>query len=151
MLLTFGFILILEEAVKAIWGLDYKELNAPAIFAAPTNLFGATVSTYRLFIIGFGAVAAAILFVALEKTRIGVVVRAASSDPEMVRGLGIDVGLVRTGVFAFGTGVPVTLKRYGDMNHGFISWVGLIDRSGEALDAGCAWLRRVLDPVGALP
>lgn len=39
-------------------------------------------------------------------------------------------------------GVPVELRRYSDMNHGFISWVGLIDRSGEALDAACGWLRR---------
>ena len=105
MLLTFGIILILEEAVRAIWGLDYKEVGAPAILAAPTHLLGATVSTYRLFIIGFGAAAATLLFVVLDKTRVGVVVRAASSDPEMVRGLGIDVNRVRTGVFAFGTGL----------------------------------------------
>ena len=85
MLLTFGIILILEEAVRAIWGLDYKEVGAPAILAAPTHLLGATVSTYRLFIIGFGAAAATLLFVVLDKTRVGVVVRAASSDPEMVR------------------------------------------------------------------
>lgn len=103
MLLTFGVILVLEEAVRAIWGLDYKEVGAPASLAAPTQLFGATVSTYRLFLVGFGAAAAALLFLALEKTRIGVIVRAASSDPEMVRGLGIDVDRVRTFVFAFGT------------------------------------------------
>lgn len=105
MLLTFGVILILEETVRAIWGLDYKEVGAPPSLAAPTRILGATVSTYRLFIIGFGATAALLLFAALEKTRIGVVVRAASSDPEMVRGLGINVDRVRTGVFAFGTGL----------------------------------------------
>jgi len=105
MLLTFGFILILDEAVRAIWGLDYKEVGTPQILAAPTHLLGATVSTYRLFIIGFGAVMAVALFVILEKTRIGIVVRAASSDPEMVRGLGINVDTVRTTVFAFGTGL----------------------------------------------
>lgn len=105
MLLTFGFILILEEAVKAIWGLDYKEVGTPALLAQPTQLLGATVSTYRLFIIVFGALVALLLFVALEKTRIGVMVRAASSDPEMVAGLGIDVDRVRTLVFAFGTGL----------------------------------------------
>ena len=103
MLLTFGFILILDEAVRAIWGLDYKEVGAPPLLGAPTHILGVAVSTYRLFIIGFGALMAALLFVVLEKTRIGIVVRAASSDPEMVRGLGIDVGRVRTGVFAFGT------------------------------------------------
>lgn len=105
MLLTFGFILILDEAIRAVWGLNYKEVNAPEILAVPTYILGAAVSTYRLFIVGFGAVAALLLFAALDKTRLGMMVRAASSDPEMVRGLGIDVGKVRTGVFAFGTGL----------------------------------------------
>ena len=41
-------------------------------------------------------------------------------------------------------GVPVTRHRYGDMNHGFLNWVGLIDRSGEAMDAMGAWMRRTL-------
>ena len=103
MLLTFGVILVLEEAVRAVWGLDYKEVGPPALLAGPTQLLGATVSTYRLFLIGFATAVAAALFVVLEKTRVGVIVRAASSDPEMVRGLGIDVNRVRTGVFAFGT------------------------------------------------
>lgn len=38
-------------------------------------------------------------------------------------------------------GVVVTRVRYGDVNHGFMSWTGLIDRSDEAMDAACAWLR----------
>ena len=41
-------------------------------------------------------------------------------------------------------GVPTTLTRYGDMNHGFLNWVGLVDRSGEAMDALGAWMRRNL-------
>ena len=41
-------------------------------------------------------------------------------------------------------GVPVEMVHYADMNHGFLNWVGLIDRSTEAMDAACAWLRRVL-------
>ena len=41
-------------------------------------------------------------------------------------------------------GVPVELARYADMNHGFFNWVGVIDRSTEAMDAACAWLRRTL-------
>ncbi len=40
-------------------------------------------------------------------------------------------------------GVKVSLVRYDDMNHGFLNWVGLIDRSTEAMDATCAWLREV--------
>ncbi len=105
MLLTFGVILILEEGVRAVWGLDYKDVSAPAVLAAPVHVLGATVSAFRLFLIAFGAAMAALLFLVLEKTPVGTVVRAASADPEMVRALGIDVGLVRTGVFAFGTGL----------------------------------------------
>ncbi len=41
-------------------------------------------------------------------------------------------------------GVAVDEARYADMNHGFFAWVGLIDRSTEAMDAACAWLRRTL-------
>jgi len=105
MLLTFGCILIIEEAVRAIWGLDYKEVGTPALFAAPTHLFGATVSTYRLFFIGVGAAIALLLFLGIERTRIGVTVRACSSGPDTVAGLGIDVNRVRCFVFAFGAGL----------------------------------------------
>ena len=41
-------------------------------------------------------------------------------------------------------GVPVEQIRYGDMNHGFMNWTGLIDRSDEAMAAACAWLKRTL-------
>ncbi len=41
-------------------------------------------------------------------------------------------------------GVDTTLIRYADVNHGFISWIEIIDRSGEALDAACVWLGRTL-------
>jgi len=101
MLLTFGAILVLEEVVRAIWDPEYKEVTAPALLAAPTHLLGATVSMYRLLLIAFGAARALVLFLALDG--IGIIVRAASRNAEMVRGLGIDVGRVRTGVFAFGT------------------------------------------------
>ncbi len=44
-------------------------------------------------------------------------------------------------------GVPVTHRHYGDMNHGFLNWVGLVDRASEAMDDLGAWLRQALaDP-----
>ena len=104
-LLTFGFILIIEELVRVFWGLDYKEVNPPAILASPISVLDATISPYRLFVIGFGAAIAGLLFYVLENTRVGIIVRAASVDPETVQVLGLDVGRVRTGVFAFGAGL----------------------------------------------
>lgn len=41
-------------------------------------------------------------------------------------------------------GVPVTFKRYHDMNHGFLNWVGLVDRSTEAMNALALWMRQTL-------
>lgn len=46
-------------------------------------------------------------------------------------------------------GVPTTLAYYADMNHGFMSWVGVIDRSDDALASACAWLKTTIS--GATP
>ena len=105
LLLTFGFILVLDEAVRIIWGLEYKQMYPPAMLSSTIEMFGSAVPTYRLFIIGFGAAVSAALFFMLDRSRFGMIIRAASGDPEMVRTLGINVSLVRTGVFAFGAGL----------------------------------------------
>jgi acetyl esterase len=44
-------------------------------------------------------------------------------------------------------GVPVVHRHYDDMNHGFLNWVGVVDRADEAMDALCDWLRLVLVPL----
>ena len=103
LLLTFGYILVIEEFIRFVWGVNFKSISPPALFAGTTEVFGATVADYRLFIIGFGALLSVALFYVIERTRIGIVVRAASVNSAMVSCLGIDVGKVRTGVFVAGT------------------------------------------------
>lgn len=103
LLLTFGFILIIEEAVRMIWGVDYRQVATPALLSGTVSLAGGLVPAYRLFIIGFGLAVSLALFLLLDRSRYGMVIRAASSDPEMVDTLGLDVGRVRTGVFALGS------------------------------------------------
>lgn len=103
LLLTFGFILIIEEAVRMIWGVDYKQVATPLLFAGTLALPGGLVPAYRLFIIGFGLAVSLALFLLIDRSNYGMVIRAASSDPEMVDTLGLDVGRVRTGVFALGS------------------------------------------------
>jgi branched-chain amino acid transport system permease protein len=64
--------------------------------------FGSTIPVYRLFVIGFGTLVSAGLFVVLERSTFGMLVRAASSDGEMVQILGLPTGAIRTAVFGFG-------------------------------------------------
>ena len=103
LLLTFGYILVIEEFIRLVWGVNFKSISPPAPFAGTTELFGSTVTDYRMFIIGFGAALSVALFYLIERTRIGIVVRAASVNSAMVSCLGIDVAKVRTGVFVAGT------------------------------------------------
>ena len=105
LLLTFGFILVIEEAVCLIWGLDYKQVPTPDLFSQPIAMFGSQIPSYRLLIIGFGAVVSVLLFLLLDRSRLGMVIRAASSDSDMAQTLGIDVSRVRTTVFALGSGL----------------------------------------------
>lgn len=103
LLLTFGLILVIDDATKFIWGLDYKQVPTPSILAAPIELFGSQIPAYRLFVIAFGAAVSLALFLILDRSKWGMIIRAASSDPDMARTLGIDVNRVRTGVFALGS------------------------------------------------
>ncbi|WP_372023140.1 branched-chain amino acid ABC transporter permease (plasmid) [Tistrella mobilis] len=103
LLLTFGLILVIDDATKLIWGLDYKQVPAPDLLSVPVALFGSQIPAYRLFVIVFGAVVSLGLFLLLDRSKWGMIIRAASSDPDMARTLGIDVNRVRTGVFALGS------------------------------------------------
>jgi len=97
-----GYILVIEEFIRMVWGVNFRSINPPSPLAGTTELFGSTVTDYRLFIIGFGLLLSLALFFVVERTRIGIVVRAASANSAMVSCLGIDVGKVRTGVFVAG-------------------------------------------------
>src|SRR6266516_901661 len=102
-LLTFGFIYLFEDLVKWIWGGRIRSIPPPDLFSRSVKIFGATVPSYRLFVIVFGLVVALLLWLLIERTRLGSVIRAGVFDAEMAAGLGINIPLVFTSVFAFGT------------------------------------------------
>jgi branched-subunit amino acid ABC-type transport system permease component len=102
-LLTFGFIYLFEDLVKLTFGGQIRSIPAPALFARSVTVFGSTIPSYRLFVIGFGFAMAGALWLLIERTRLGAVIRAGVFDAEMTSGLGIDIQRVFTGVFAFGT------------------------------------------------
>jgi branched-subunit amino acid ABC-type transport system permease component len=101
-LLTFGFIYFFEDAVKWLWGGKIRSIPTPDLFAGSVTFGTVTIPSYRLFVIGFGFAMAVALWLLIERTRLGAVVRAGVFDAEMTAGLGIDIGRVFTGVFAFG-------------------------------------------------
>src|SRR5688572_6584028 len=101
-LLTFGFIYVFEDVVKWIWGGSISSIPPPDVFARSVNLFGGAFPSYRLFVIVFGLVVAVLLWLLIERTRLGAVIRAGVYDAEMTAGMGINIHRVFTGVFAFG-------------------------------------------------
>ncbi len=101
-LLTFGFVYFFEDAVKWVWGGKIRSISAPDLFAGSVRFGAVTVPSYRLFVIVFGLAMAVAVWLLIEKTRLGAVVRAGVFDAEMTAGLGIDIHRVFTGVFAFG-------------------------------------------------
>jgi branched-subunit amino acid ABC-type transport system permease component len=101
-LLTFGFIYFFEDLVKWIWGGRIRSIPPPDLFAGSVQVLNVTVPAYRLFVIAFGLGMALALWLVIERTRLGAVIRAGVYDAEMAAGLGIDIHRVFTGVFAFG-------------------------------------------------
>jgi branched-chain amino acid transport system permease protein len=102
LLLTFGLFFIFGELVRIIWGSAPLSVAAPSIFAGDIHLAGLTYPVYRLFIIGFSLLVLAGMILLLTRTRIGIIIRAAVTDAEMVGVLGSNVPLVLMGVFGTG-------------------------------------------------
>lgn len=100
LLLTFGLGLIAEDVLKIIFGPNTQRPENP--LPGATDLMGIYIPTYRLFLIAIGAaVILAVAFV-VYRTRLGAIVRAASFDRNMAASLGVRVGWVYSGAFAFG-------------------------------------------------
>ncbi len=102
-LATFGVILTVDDAVRALWG------SAPLRVLQPAGLEGGIpvmpnfiYPTYRLFIIAAGLGVAVLLWFLVERTRIGMLVRAGATNPTTVSVLGVDIRRLFTLVFGFG-------------------------------------------------
>jgi len=102
-LLTFGFAFVFSDLARWVWGADVQSLAPPPGLDRSIPLLGTLFPSYRLFVILLGAVLAGGLWLGLNRTRLGAMVRAGVANKEMTQALGIDIGLVFTGVFAFGT------------------------------------------------
>lgn len=177
-LATFGLILFLNQAVKAIWGAAPLSVPVPEALSGSIRLMdGLLYPVYRLVLIGIGLATALGLYVLINRTRIGMLVRAGATNAPIVSALGVDIGRLFMVVFGFGamlagfagalvapilsvepgmgdtllilTFVVIVIGGIGSIRGAFIAAlaVGLIDTLGRA--CGPQLLRLMLEPAAA--
>jgi branched-chain amino acid transport system permease protein len=101
-LLTVGFALLFQQAALDIWGGDNMDIKAPAVLDWSITTGTLFFPVYRIFMIAMAALVGVTLWLVIEMTRLGAVVRASVDDAEMARGVGIDTSRVSLAIFALG-------------------------------------------------
>ncbi|WP_214403740.1 branched-chain amino acid ABC transporter permease [Pseudonocardia lacus] len=139
-LLTLGVAFVAAEALIIVFGDDPLSVPAPPGLDGSVTVLGATYPTYRLVLIGVGAVLAIVVHVVVERTRIGALVRATVADREMVAALGVDNRLVKVVVFGVGSLLATTAGVLG----------GPIYGARPGLDATVLILALVVVVIGGL-
>ena len=101
-LMTIGFALMFQDLALLIWGGDPYTIPVPATLQGIVTAGALRFPTYRIFIIVVASLVGAVLWIVLDRTRMGAMIRAAVDDREMAQGVGIHVPVVSLGVFALG-------------------------------------------------
>lgn len=102
LLATFGVVLAVQDLVLMTWGpLDILGPRAPGLRHA-VDIFGHRFPAYELFLIGMGPLVLGLLWLLMNRTRFGILVRAATQDREMVAALGVNQALLFTGTLFLG-------------------------------------------------
>jgi branched-chain amino acid transport system permease protein len=104
-ILTFGFALVFADLMKMFWGKDIRSIPVPSGFSGAVQIAGTYFPSYRLVLIAVGFSLFAATWLAIERTKVGALIRASVADRVMVSGLGFNIRLLFTYVFAFGTAV----------------------------------------------
>lgn len=104
-LATFGLVLFSNELVRIIWGNAPIYMDAPSYLSDAVNLFGLNYPAYRFAIIVAGLLVALGLYFLIERTKIGMLIRAGASNRNMVSALGVNIAWLNRFVFALGAGL----------------------------------------------
>lgn len=177
-LATFGIIIFLNEAVKVLFGAAPLGVPLPEALSGSVPVIDALrYPTYRIAIIAAGLIVAGLLYVLVNHTRIGMLVRAGATNPRMVGALGVNIRLLFTVVFGFGAMlagfagamispilsvepgmgdnvlilafVVIVIGGIGSVRGAFVAaiLIGVVDTLGRSLAP--LLLRAVLDPSAA--
>jgi branched-chain amino acid transport system permease protein len=101
-LFTFGLALVLQDLVKREYGVQSQPYPRPSALSGSIDLGLFTYPAYQVFVLAFSVLVCVAVWFVLTRTKVGMVVRAATERPELTRALGIDVGRWVTPVFGFG-------------------------------------------------
>jgi urea transport system permease protein len=117
LLATWGVAILIQQAIRLEFGLSFfgihveglgpglQNVPVPAALQGTFKLAGVEINTYRTFIISVTAILAATTWVALQRTSIGMQVRAIIRNPKMAAACGVDVARINALTFAFGSGL----------------------------------------------
>lgn len=105
LLLTFGLSYVLVEGVRIVFGSDGIPFPTPSLLTGVVDLGVGFFPIYRIFVVGVVFAIVVLLWLGLEKTKFGLIVRAGSRDPTMMRVLGVDISKVWLAVFGLGVGL----------------------------------------------
>lgn len=102
--LTFGLAIVIQEIVRTIYGpAGLIPIDPPAALDTTFKIFGGRFETYRVFIILVGLMLMVSISLLLQRTKLGIIIRAGVQDSEMVQAMGINVRRIFTLVFILGT------------------------------------------------
>jgi branched-subunit amino acid ABC-type transport system permease component len=139
-LLTLGVALVVAELLAIFYGNDVLRVVAPPGLNGSTKVFGDTYPTYRLALIGIGALIAVAVYVVVERTTVGALVRASVADREMVSAVGVDNRRVKLAVLGVGSSLAALAGVLG----------GPINGAGPGLDERVLILALVVVVIGGL-
>ncbi len=101
-LLTVGFAILFQQAALDIWTGNNFDINPPVALTRSIVIGGFYLPVYRVFMIGMALAIGIVLWVVMEKTRMGAAVRATVDDAQMARGVGIDTNRISMIIFGLG-------------------------------------------------
>jgi len=102
-LVTFGLLLVIEDFVQTVWGKSNLTVDVPVALAMSINVLGTSLPAYRIGVIVIGALVALGLTLWLRHSKVGLFVRAASTDPTTTAMQGVNTDLLSAGVVGLGT------------------------------------------------
>jgi len=101
-LATFGLILFFNELARWVWGASPYYMNIPEALSGAVKVLGVSYPLYRFAIIAVGLLSALACWLLIRHTRVGMLIRAGSVNPDMVSALGVNIQRLNALVFSLG-------------------------------------------------